>query len=65
MEQFEIKSTLSENKMEKYYSGFIKISLIQLKNCCPIYDDEDSDPFDPDPMNINNWDVVQQVGFRD
>jgi len=27
------------------------------------YDDEEGDPFDP--LNLNNWDGDQQVGFRD
>ena len=58
-------------KMEKYYSGYKNMSMRQRKNCFTVYDNEWGDMYDDelgdpfDPMNLNNWDGDQQVGFRD
>jgi hypothetical protein len=62
----DIEATIYENKMEINYPGYKTMCRRQRKNCCPVYDqydDEEGDPFDP--LNLNNWDGDQQVGFRD
>lgn len=64
MDQLYIEETY-ENKMENYYPGYKTMCHRQRKQCCPIYEYNDAEGCPFDPMNLNNWDGDQQVGFRD